>query len=391
MRVNPGGHIPPTEVIGRDPLIRRLWHVLERQSAVLTAERRMGKTCIIKKMAADAPLGTLAVYRDLEGMRSPLEFVETLFHDVEQYLSSSRRTAQRVRGLLSELQGAEVGKLVRFPAASAPHWKTLLLKTVEDLSDQQHDRVVFFWDEVPLMVYNISRAGGETMAMELLDTLRALRQTHPAFRMVYTGSIGLHNVLRSLKRCGYANDPTNDMLIVDVPALTPADASDLARSLLDGEGLLPRTAEDVPEAIADAVDGIPYFIHHVVDQLTSIPQGAVITALDVRTLIHRCLTDPQDRWDLAHYRQRLDTYYSAAEVPIALSVLDALAAAREPLPFATLIDHANSQLRIDDEHLTSLVISLQRDHYVLQEPTGALRFRFPLVQTFWRMHRGLPL
>ena len=48
MRVNPGGHIPPSEVIGRDRLIANLWRHLERQGVVLTAERRMGKTSIIK-------------------------------------------------------------------------------------------------------------------------------------------------------------------------------------------------------------------------------------------------------------------------------------------------------------------------------------------------------
>lgn len=69
MRVNPGGKIPPEEVLGRDKLIQRLWRVLERQSVVLSAERRMGKTCIVKKMTAECPRDKLAVYRELEGVR----------------------------------------------------------------------------------------------------------------------------------------------------------------------------------------------------------------------------------------------------------------------------------------------------------------------------------
>jgi hypothetical protein len=391
MRANPGGHIPAVEVVGREALVQRLWRILERQSVVLTAERRMGKTCVIKKMVEQAPVDHLAVYRDLEGLRSPLEFVETLFHDVERHLSARRRTAERVRGLLSDLQGAEVGKVVKFPPAAAPHWKTLLQRTVEDLADNQQGGVFFFWDEVPLMVYNISQTNGEPTAMELLDALRAMRQTHPTFRMVYTGSIGLHNVLRTLKRSGYANDPTNDMLIVDVPPLSPTDATHLARALLQGEGLLTRVAEDVPEAIAHAVDGIPYFIHHVVDHLAATTSGDPITTEHVQTLVGTCLTDPQDRWDLAHYRQRLDTYYLPEELPIALSILDALAASRESLSLRALLDRTKSQIALDDsERFASVVTSLQRDHYLLQEAAGTLRFRFPLIQTFWRTHRGLP-
>jgi len=105
MKTNPGGQIPPSEVIGRDQLIRRLWRVLDRQSLVLSAERRMGKTCVVQKMVAEAPQNKLPIYHDLEGMRTPLEFVETVFRDVEDYLGRLQRTAGRVRQWLTHLTG----------------------------------------------------------------------------------------------------------------------------------------------------------------------------------------------------------------------------------------------------------------------------------------------
>ena len=54
MRANPGGQIPPSEVVGRDELIARLWQRIEGQSLLLSAERRMGKTCVVKKMVSEA-------------------------------------------------------------------------------------------------------------------------------------------------------------------------------------------------------------------------------------------------------------------------------------------------------------------------------------------------
>ncbi|BAZ14493.1 hypothetical protein NIES4071_63370 [Calothrix sp. NIES-4071] len=53
MKANPGGQVAPSDVVGRDSLISSFWDILERQSLVLSAERRMGKTCIIKKMQAE--------------------------------------------------------------------------------------------------------------------------------------------------------------------------------------------------------------------------------------------------------------------------------------------------------------------------------------------------
>jgi hypothetical protein len=49
MKANPGGQVAPSEVVGRDSLILDFWDILERQSFVLSAERRMGKTCILRK------------------------------------------------------------------------------------------------------------------------------------------------------------------------------------------------------------------------------------------------------------------------------------------------------------------------------------------------------
>lgn len=52
MRANPGGQLAPENVVGRDRLIAKLWDILTQQSVVLTSERRIGKTQIIRKMKA---------------------------------------------------------------------------------------------------------------------------------------------------------------------------------------------------------------------------------------------------------------------------------------------------------------------------------------------------
>src|SRR5436309_1021610 len=108
MRAHPGGQIDPSEVVGRDALIARLWHALDGRSLVLSAERRMGKTTICKKMVAESPHGVKAYYHDLEGIRTPLGFVETVYHDVEGHLGGVQRTAKRARTLLSQLSGGEI-------------------------------------------------------------------------------------------------------------------------------------------------------------------------------------------------------------------------------------------------------------------------------------------
>ena len=74
MRANPGGEIASGEVFGRDSLISSLWGALEQQSVVLVAERRVGKSTIIKKMRSESPTGFQPFYRDVENLTTPLEF-----------------------------------------------------------------------------------------------------------------------------------------------------------------------------------------------------------------------------------------------------------------------------------------------------------------------------
>lgn len=161
MRANPGGQIPPSEVVGRDALIQHLWRILERQSLVLSSERRMGKTCIARKMEAEAPQEKLPLYRDLERVHTPLEFTELVLQDVEGYLRRSNRVMRRARQFLTQLGGMEVGGILKLPGTAASHWKALLTRVLEDLVEHQDRTVIFFWDEMPIMLHNIRRRSGE--------------------------------------------------------------------------------------------------------------------------------------------------------------------------------------------------------------------------------------
>jgi hypothetical protein len=264
MKANPGGYIPPSEVVGRDALIQRLWDILGRQSLILTAERRIGKTSILRKMEAEPPPGKLPIFHELENLNTPSEFVQTVVNDVKAHLSRSKRIGRQVTEFFNRFGGGTVGNF-KLPNNVDLDWKPLLTQTIEHLVTHQEDTLVFLWDEMPMMLDNIKRNDGEAVAMDVLNTLRLLRQMYPDLRMVYTGSIGLHHVLTSLKQTGYINAPTNDMHTVDVPPLSDTDASDLARQLLDGENIQPNEPEQTAQTIAGAVDNHPFYIHHIVD------------------------------------------------------------------------------------------------------------------------------
>ncbi|MDQ2688213.1 MAG: ATP-binding protein [Armatimonadota bacterium] len=382
----------PQDVLGRDALIATIWRSLERQSVILSAERRIGKTSVIRKMESDPPTGVLPIYRDLEGIKTPLEFAENVFRDVEHYLSALTRTGARMQAVLKHLGGIQVGDVLKLPDNVAQrHWKDLLTVTIADMVEQQEKKVVLFWDEMPYMLYDIAQNLGERASMEVLDTLRMLRNQHPNLRMVFTGSIGLHNVIGAFKKGGYANAPTNDMKLIDVPTLSLASAVDIAYKLLQGERV---DADDVPStahAIAEACDGNAFYVQFIVDRLAQ--RGEIASVSLVKDIVEECLTDPQDGWHMAHYRERIDTYYTDSEDRrFALAILDSAATSADPLGYDALFNHIKSKIATDDqERARDILKRLQRDHYLVQDSDGTYRFRFPLIRRSWRLQRGLSL
>ncbi|GAB1544107.1 hypothetical protein NUACC21_67830 [Scytonema sp. NUACC21] len=381
LRANPGGQISPNEVIGRDKLIEQFWDILERQSLMLNAERRMGKTCVIKKMQAEAPKDKLPIYHDLEKVRSPLEFVETVLQDVEEYLSGLRRTARRTRQLLTQIGGTELMG-VKLPEFAAAHWKRLLAETIADLVENQDRQVILFWDEVPYMLHNI----GKPAAMKVLDTLRSIRQMHLEVRMVFTGSIGLHHVIASLKKEGYTNEPTNDMYPADIPSLSHNDSTDLAYKLLLGENIPTNDLQGTAATIAYAVNGIPFYIHHLIIKLKM--QGGTVNPNTIAKTIEDCLVDPLNPWKMDHYRERIDNYYSDEQRFYALNLLDTLALSSQPLLFDELFHHLQQEPETKNKEMARTVLKLlERDYYIIRG-SEVFCFRYPLIQLYWKLLRG---
>lgn len=388
MRVNPGGNLAPEEVIGRDRFIQKLWRILDRQSLVLTAERRMGKTSVIRKMAEESSDQDIAIFRDLEGTKTALEFTKRVLEDVQKYLGLAKKGTVKLEAFLKDLGGVEIAGIVKLPAKAAPYWKTILRKSLEDLLDQRTERVIFFWDELPLMLYDIKRQESESVAEEILDELRSLRQTYDNLRMVFTGSIGLHHVMTQLKQSGYANNPTNDMQVVDVPPISTEDAIALSEQLMLGEGLDIPNQQQVAKDIAQAADNIPFFIHRIVDHIVS--EVDDLSQIDIPKIVEGYLLDPQDAWNLRYYRDRIQSYYPGKDQVLALGLLDQLAIAPAPLSFDQLYNHLLLETDAFDEESARTVLGLlQRDHYVVQSAVNTFQFRFSLIQKSWIVHRGL--
>ena len=384
MQINPGGRLNTQDVLGRDNEIARYWSVLERQGLVISAERRIGKTHIMLKMRDECRRGYLPFYQDLEAVHSTAELIRSIYSTVHQSLSTLPSLKAHIAKWSSLIPSKIAG--VDLPTGDST-WQVLLSEAFDDLISIADDRcILMLWDEFPLMLHNIQRREGPDSAIQLLDFLRALRLARAdRLRFLFTGSIGLHLVLRSLRKAGNTNDPVNDMLSLTVPPMAHQDTCDLAAALLEGTRASPAQIPGLASGIASEVGGFPYHVHHVVDQLDQLRHPP--TRQDVSTAVDSLVYDPHDPANLNYYVTRLSSYYAEIERSLALIVLDTMAGQASPTPVPQLLNlcrHRDPSLA--DEQLREVLTALAEDHYI--EPSRgvggvAYDFRWQLVKKWW--------
>ena len=389
MQINPGGRLDTRDVVGRDAEIARYWGVLERQGLVVSAERRIGKTHIVLKMRDECRSGYLPIYQDLEAVHSIAELIRSIYGTAGQ----SSGTSLDLKARFAKSSGLLPSKIagVDLPTVDST-WQVLLSDAFDRLIDIADNRIVLMlWDEFPLMLHNLQRREGPDAAMQLLDHLRALRSGRAdRLRFLFTGSIGLHLVLRSLRKAGNTNDPVNDMLSLTVPPMVHRDTCDLAAALLRETRAVPAQIPGLASRIADEVGGFPYYVHHVVDQLYQLQSPPDLD--DVSAVVDRLVYDSHDPANFNYYVNRLSSYYTAGERSLALAVLDTMAGQSSPVPVPVLLNlckHRDPSLA--DEQLREVLTVLTEDHYV--EPGkcaggAAYDFRWQLVKKWWKERRS---
>jgi hypothetical protein len=381
VKANPGGSLDPRFIVGRDHLIQQIWDVLDRQCVLLNAERRIGKTSIVRKMADSPPQGWLAVFQDLEKIHTPEEFSEAVYRQVQQYLS----WLPKLKKVAEEHKTGEYG-------LNSRSWKHLLEDTIRQLMDAQKKsgkRLVMLWDEVPYMINNIRKRSGEQQAVEVLDQLRSLRQENPGLRMVFTGSVGLHHVLDSIQAAQISAAPVNDMYAIEVTPLEPDAAKQLAQELLSGESLTPKDMDKSAATIASEADYFPFFIHHIV---AGLKLGGVAPEPDnIRNLVRRQLTDANDPWELGHFRKRIPVYYANEhDARLVTVIMDHLAGCADFISLNDLLSAVQIQgITVNRDELIRVLRLMERDHYLRRNDDGLYQFRFELIKRWWKLDRGL--
>ena len=381
MKANPGGNLNPDEIIGRDDFIEYLWTVLDVHGFVLSGERRTGKSVTIKKMHAYPADGFLTFYQDLAKVNRVVDLVSSLFFMVEDHLSRLKKVTGR--GYLAWQSLPK--KFAKVDISSAPcRWREFLNDIVVGLLDAAGPeiKIVLLWDEFTVMLDKVYRNEGEVVVMDLLDQLRTLRQEYPNLRMVFTGSIGLHLILRRLALAGNPNRPVNDMHSEGIEPLTEAATVELAEKLLSEISPPSPETTALAQHMAQSTEGFAFHVQHVAARLQR--KQYPLTLAGVTAALDHFIDDAFDPLDLKNYIERLERHYEPEEKKLARTLLNILSTEDHPLSMQQLINLLRYQEpMVDVEKVRDVVDLLRQDHYLIRTVSRSYQFRWRLVKKWW--------
>lgn len=395
MKANPGGTVIGDAIIGREKEIEDIWAKLENRSVILTAERRVGKTCVLRKMSEHPRDRWLPLLCWVESDRHPIDCVEKIFSEANRLEARSGKGIWlgRIRSVYKALAGTEISGWKLPPIQS--DWKRLLDALFADISENTGNRILIMIDEFPMMISNIIKDHGGPIGMELLDALREIRQKYEPsnqIRFLMSGSIGLHLILQQLKSDHqYRGNPINDMSLKVLSGMPREDVQLMCVKYLNEEGIKRSEPAEFDQRMYEITDGLPLYIQYVCERFQNSKRQEV-SPDDIDTEIRAMLDDRQIQW-FNNAAERIETYYSSLGADRRSSfILKMLSHEEDFVPEEKIIDYVRSQLTVEyDEEVLSTLELLLDDNYIIRDTTTGkrrYRFRYGIMRRWWKINRG---
>lgn len=397
MKTNAGGLISGEAIIGRNQEIERMWDILDRKSIIFTAERRVGKTSIMRKMLENPREGWEPILVLVESVQHPIECVQYIYREVDRLKIRSSKAvwSDRFKNAWNTISRVQYGQWSLPEIRSG--WKNLLRALIEDIAENTDARLLIMLDEYPHMINNISTPGenGPALAAEFLDAWREIRQTWGGsgrVRFIYSGSIGLHLVLDELrKNSGYKGKPTNDMDKISISGMTRDETAVMCLKYLEEEGI-----ERTPEAEFDlhmfeSTDGLPLYIQYVCEQFQISGVDSVAPA-DIDKVLNEMMNTSDIEWFRDADDRIRDYYARLGKDHIAYHILDELSRHDVLVSEKSIIDYVKSQMKLDfDREARNVLDLLWQDHYIARDASSGRReygFKYKLMRKWWLANRG---
>ena len=260
-------YFPRNKIVGR--ILRKLDN---GENILISAPRRIGKSSILKHIAKNHQENQIIKYMIVQSVNSQEEFFKKLFNEfiedkeifegINGYLKKASST---LRSYVSKINGISLDGITLNNNESINYYEECI-NLIKSFKTER--KIIIFIDEFPDALNNILERD-ESLAINFLQQNRDMREkfSDNNLQFVYTGSTGLKNVVRKLKKL----DLINDINTIEVLPFANDEAQELIRRLVLGFQDDNPKFNINPDAINYILEIItwklPYYMQIIVDEL----------------------------------------------------------------------------------------------------------------------------
>lgn len=378
MRIRPGQIVRGRDFFKRDKEVARLWKKIENGNSILiSAPRRVGKTSLMRYIEDNPKEDYLFIYIITESVSSEKEYYKRLYKKlVEEDVITSIKTKliSSSKAIISKI--SEIGKSIKIDSDKELDYYKELNSLIKNL-DIDNLKLIIMIDEFPQTLENIINEHGNNSALHFLQTNRELRQNteiSDKVQFIYTGSIGLENIVSRIN----AINLINDIEIFNLQPLSEIEVKELIRELTLNLNFKLKT--EIVNLILEKIKWyIPYYIQIVLDQIDNINDEKNLEYIDESTIEEAFKRLLDQRIYFEHWYKRLDKSYKDNDYKFAKQLLNSICevenfSKNDALNLAT-------GLNIQDKY-RDIVKALEHDGYIHLENNSYI-FNSPLLRIWW--------
>jgi hypothetical protein len=376
-----------SKYFNRTSIEKELWREIKKGNHILfSAPRRVGKSSVMKYLAAKCPEDYLCVYENISSDDSANKFYKRLFHMVARHATAGKKLANAA-GWIKERLGVEeitvTGVTFKDRDSNDIIYKDKFLNLLSHLKETEV-KTVLFLDEFPDVLKNILEYESKQVAKDVLQTLRSVRENDHfkgAFTLVLAGSIGLEHVVKNIDRPAVINDLYDQLL----PELNAPETAKFLDYLLDGATM--QVNVDCRKYLMDKLQqSLPYYIQLIIEACDSSlhqEDRPELTTEDIDKAWRQVIAVNKNFVDA---EERLKDYFKADYNYYAFVLRRCAHAGKISIQevFDLYENHApNAEFK--GEYKGKIDDVLVKDGYLV-EHDGQFKFASPLLQDWWK-HR----
>ena len=368
---------------------------------LLTAQRRMGKTSLVRELlrCLETSGEFETAFVDLEGASTPADAIADIWNEVRTTQGLLRRArhrlgafGRRIRGQIESLEAADIRIKLR-ASVNAGNWQHRGESILTALAGSDKP-VVLALDEFPILVNRLLKGIDYEITPErrqatdeFLSWLRKVGQRHQGeITLILTGSVGLKPILRQAGLTTHTN-------IFSPYELQPWDeqtARDCLRALAETYHLVlsEGVCHDICRRLRCCVPHhVQQFFAYVHDHLRRTGRTEA-TLADIDHVYTTTMLSVRGQIDMEHYEDRLKVVLGPEAYPTGLALLAEAAVSDGWLHHRTVAlyvkDKPDSELPGLIDHVLYV---LEHDGYFTRHPDG-YRFTSGLLEDWWRVRYG---